>query len=313
MQENKIKIIFFGTSEFSEVILDSLIKAGYDIAGAFTQPDQKVGRRQEWQKTPVKILAEKNGIPVFNPRKLDTVALEEIKKITPDLIITAAYGKIIPQSILDIPKFGAINVHPSLLPKFRGPSPIQNVLLTGERETGTTIMLMDAGMDTGDILAQKNISIDPDEKLPELSQKLSVLSAELLLEAIPLWTEGKIQPQKQKNEDATSCRLISKEDGKIDWRESAQKIYNKYRAFYSWPGIFTVWNGKRIKLNKIYLGKNESGKKTEPGKIVQIDGKIVVGTGEGMIILEELQLEGKPGVKITDFVNGYKNFIGSIL
>jgi len=308
----KLKLIFFGTSEFSEVILDSLTKAGYNIAGVFTRPDQKVGRRQEWQKTPVKIMAEKNGIPVFDPAKLDSTSLEQIGNLAPDMIITAAYGKIIPQSILDIPEFGAINVHPSLLPKFRGPSPIQNALLSGEKETGTTIMLMDAGMDTGDILMQKSISIGQADILPELLQKLAVLSAELLLETIPLWIEGKIKPRKQNNSEATFCRMIEKEDGKIDWRETAQSIYNRYRAFYPWPGIFTIWNGKRIKLNKISLAKN-SQEKRPTGKVFEFDGKIAIQTKERVIILEELQIEGRPNIKAMDFINGYKKFIGSIL
>lgn len=310
MKQNKI--IFFGTPEFSEIILNSLIKAGCDIAGVFTRADKKTGRKQEWQKTPVKILAEKNNIPVFAPEKLDENIVMQIRNLLPDIIITAAYGKIIPQSILDIPKFGAINVHPSLLPKFRGPSPIQNALLAGKKETGTTIMLMDAGVDTGDILSQKKIAIKLDEKLPELSQKLADLSAELLLKTIPLWIEGKIEPRKQNNNEATFCRMIKKEDGEIDWRETAQSIYNEYRAFYPWPGIFTIWNGKRIKLNKIKLAENRQ--ENQPtGKVFELDNKIAVQAKEGLIILEELQMEGRPNVKIADFVNGYKNFIGSIL
>lgn len=311
--KQKNKIIFFGTSEFSEVILNSLIKTGYDIAGVFTRPDQKIGRRQEWQKTPVKILAKKNNIPVFDPKKLDETAIKQIKDLSPDLIILVAYGKIIPQSVLDSPKFGAINVHPSLLPKLRGPSPIQNSLLAGEKETGTTIMLMDAGIDTGDILSQKRISVGQDETFPELSQKLAGKSAKLLLETIPLWIEGKIKPQKQNNEAATFCQLIKKEDGKINWHESAQSVYNEYKAFYSWPGIFTVWNGKRIKLNKIILAKDKSGKKQPAGKVFKLNDGLAIQTRKGAIILEELQLEGKPNVKAADFINGYKNFIGSIL
>lgn len=310
---NKPKIIFFGTPEFSETILDSLIKAGHDIAGVFTRPDQKVGRRQEWKKTPVKILAEKKNIPVFTPGKLDETAIAKVRNLLPSIIITAAYGKIIPQSILDIPKFGALNVHPSLLPKFRGPSPIQNALLSGEKETGTTIMLMNAGIDTGDILKQENFSIDPADKLPELSQKLASLSAKLLLETIPLQIEEKIEPQKQNNDEASLCRIIKKGDGRIDWRESAESIYNRYRAFYPWPGIFTIWNGKRIKLNKVSLAENNQEKNHPTGKVFMHNTKIAIQAKEGAIILEELQLEGKPSIKTVDFVNGYKNFIGSIL
>lgn len=312
MEKNKIKIVFFGTSEFSEIILDSLIKADYDIAGVFTRPDQKIGRKQELQKTSVRILAEKNNLPVFVPEKLDDAAVKELKKISPDLIITAAYGKIIPQKVLDIPKFGALNVHPSLLPKFRGPSPIQNVLLAGEKETGTTIMLMDAGMDSGDILSQKKIAIESEEKLPELSQKLARLSAKLLSETLPLWLEEKIKPQKQTESAATFCQLISRQEGKINWHEEAQKIYNKYRAFYPWPGVFTIWNGKRIKLNKIKLANHAEIKK-QTGEVFLLDNGLAIQTGQGTIILEELQMEGKSNLNAGAFLNGYKNFIGSIL
>lgn len=313
MLKAKPKIIFFGTPRFSEIILDSLINSHFNIIGVFTKSDQKVGRRQEWQKTPVKILAERNSIPVFEPLKLDKSVIEQIKQLAPNMLITAAYGKIIPQEILEIPKFGPINVHPSLLPEFRGPSPIQNALLAGKKETGTTIMLMDAGIDTGDILSQKKIAINNNEKLPELSEKLAKLSAQLLLETIPSWIAGKINPQKQNSAQATSCRLIEKEDGRINWHESAQMIYNRFRALYPWPGIFTAWNGKKIKLLKINFSENNTEKNYQKGEVFRIDKNIAVQAGQGIIFLEELQFEGKSPVKIIDFINGHKNFIGSIL
>lgn len=314
MSEINPKIIFLGTPHFSEVILKSLINNHFNIIGVFTKPDQKVGRQQEWQKTPVKILAEKNNIPVFEPVKLDTNTTKQIKKLAPDMLITAAYGKIIPREILEIPKFGSLNVHPSLLPEFRGPSPIQNALLAGKKETGATIMLMDAGIDTGDILSQKKIIIDKkDDMLPELLQKLADLSAQLLLETIPLWIAGKIKPQRQNNDKATFCQLIKKEDGQINWREDAQSIYNRFRAFYPWPGIFTIWNGQRIKLNKIRSVQDTAGETHQIGEIFKYNDRPTVRAGKGMIILEELQLEGRPNIKIVDFINGHKNFIGSIL
>lgn len=313
MLKTKPKIIFFGTPRFSEIILDSLINNHFDIIGIFTKPDQKVSRQQEWQKTPVKILAEKNGIPVFEPVKLDIAAIEQIKKLSPDIIVVAAYGKIIPQEILDIPKFGSLNVHPSLLPEFRGSSPIQNVLLAGKKETGTTIMLMDAGVDTGDILNQKKIPINESEKLPELSEKLARLSAKLLLETIPSWIAGKINPQKQNNDKATSCRLIKKEDGQINWREDAKSIYNRFRAFYPWPGISTNWNGKKIKLIKISLLENNTEKKYQTGEVFKHNSLVAIQTSKGFVVLKDLQIEGKPITKSINFINGYRNFIGSIL
>lgn len=311
MKIQDLKIIFMGTPEFSETILEKLIAEKYNIISVYTQSDKKVGRKQITTKSPVKALAEKNNIPVFTPEKLKP-EIENIRTQYPDLIIVAAYGKIIPQEILDIPKFKCINIHPSLLPKYRGASPLQNALLNGETITGTTIMLMTQEVDAGDILAQVKIEIDPLEKLPEFSQRMSRESATLLLKTLPNWIESKIQPQKQDKEKATFCQMLNKEDGKIDWNKSAQEIFNCYRAFYPWPGIFTFWNEKRIKLNKISLAKNlDHTLKT--GQVFQKEKLIAVQAKNGIIILEEIQIEGKPNLEIKSFINGYSNFIGTIL
>ncbi|MDP1884434.1 MAG: methionyl-tRNA formyltransferase [Candidatus Moranbacteria bacterium] len=319
MPENKknLRVVFMGTPEFSATILTALIDDGYGIVGVFTQSDKKVGRKQILEKSPVRIVAEKNGIPVFTPAKLHAEAVEELRSLKPDLIILVAYGKILPQAVLDLPRLGAINIHPSLLPKFRGPSPIQNALLAGEKITGTTIMLMDAGIDTGDILRQKEIAINPDETYVELAEKLSGFSAELLLETLDGFLAGKIVPQKQDGTSASYCKLIKKTDGQIDWEDTAKNIYNKYRAFAAWPGIFTSWNAdgqaKRIQLKKITLIGDDPADRRQPGEIFRQDNSIHVRTADGAIGLAEIQLEGKPAVKAVDFINGYKNFIGSKL
>jgi len=319
MPENKknLRVVFMGTPEFSATILAALIDDGYDIVGAFTQPDKKVGRKQLLEKSPVKLVAEKNNIPVFTPAKLHPEAVEELRGLQPDLIILVAYGKILPQAVLDLPRLGAINIHPSLLPKFRGPSPIQNALLAGEKITGTTIMLMDAGIDTGDILRQKEIAIGPDETYVGLAEKLSGFSAELLLETLDGFLAGKIIPQKQDGTLASYCKLIKKTDGQIDWKDAAENIYNRYRAFAAWPGVFTSWNAdgqaKRIQLKKITLIGDDSADRRQPGEVFRQDNSIRVRTADGAIGLEEIQLEGKPAAKAVDFINGYKNFIGSKL
>ncbi len=310
--KNYLRIVFMGTSSFSRDMFKSLIDSDYTIISAYTQPDQKIGRKQTIEKTPVKILAEENNIAIFDPHKLDEQAIQNLKVQDPDLIILVAYGKILPKTVLEIPRLGAINIHPSLLPKYRGPSPIQNTLLNGDSITGTTIMLMDSGIDTGDILAQKEIAVDPQDKYPELEKKLSVLSAELLLETLPRWADGKITPQKQDNSRASYCQLIQKSNGKIDWNRPAESIFNKYRAFFLWPGIFTNWNGRRIKLNRISPAQDESHSGT-PGEVFQIDGTIYVKTEAGSIILEELQIEGKGNLPIKNFLNGHPDFIGSVL
>lgn len=301
-----------GTPDISADIFEALLQNDYNIISAYTQPDKKVGRKQVIQKSPVKMLAEKNDIPVYDPRKLDEVAIAQLREQKPDLIILIAYGKILPPAVLDAPRLGAVNIHPSLLPKFRGPSPIQNALLTGEKITGTTIMLMDANMDTGEILKQAEVGIAATETYAELEKKLTRLSIETLLDTLPKWLAGEIVPQKQDDSMATYCKMIKKEDGQIDWNDSAQIIFNTYRAFSAWPGIFTLWNGKRLKLNNIKFAATDIASR-QNGEVFAIDNIISIQTNSGAIELTEVQLEGKPNTKITDFINGHKDFIGSIL
>lgn len=314
---SKLRVIFMGTSEFAEIILSALLREKYNIIAVYTQPDKKTGRKQISEKSPVKITAEKNNIPVFTPIRFDIAVLTEVKKQKPDLILVAAYGKILPEAVLDLPEFGAINVHASLLPKYRGASPIQNAILAGEAETGATIMLMNEGIDTGDILSQRAIKINKNETSPEVSKKLALSSANLLLKTLPLWLVKKITPQKQNNFMASSCRMISREDGKVNWDDTAENIYNQFRAFHPWPGIFSIWERDekilRIKLNKINTSGESQEITIEPGTILKIEKRIAVATSRGFVILKTVQLEGKPETKIENFINGYPDFIGSIL
>lgn len=306
-----------GTSAFAKEILAALIDANYNIIAVFAQPDKKTGRDQEVKISPVKELAISNQIPVLQPVKLNQEATSEIKKLKPDLIIVAAYGKILSRAILEIPGFGCINIHASILPKFRGPSPVQNALLAGEKETGVTLMLMNEGIDTGDILAQEKIAIGKDDNAEDLSKKLSKLGTKILLETLPLWVEQKLQPRKQDDSKTLLCQLIEREDGRIIWEDEAENIYNKYRAFYPWPGIFSFWenNGtlERIKLTKITLQNSDTKTNHRSGEVFQLGDKIGVQTLKGVIILEEIQLEGKKPSAIKDFLNGHPNFTGSIL
>jgi methionyl-tRNA formyltransferase len=313
----KLRTVFMGTSDFAAVILEDLIGAGYDIISVYTQEDKKIGRKQELQKSAVKMVAENNKVVVLEPKKFDTETIAELKKQNTDLIIVAAYGKILPQEVLDIPGFGALNIHPSLLPKFRGPSPIQNALLAGEKETGSTLILMNAGIDAGDILAQKKTPIEKNETYPELLSRLAELSSAILLETLPLWVERKIQPQKQDDGQASYCQLIERSDGQIIWADEAVSIYDHYRAFFLWPGIFTFWEKDgfklRLKLLKISLDNQSSADDRKLGQVFRLGDKIAAQTSAGAIILEEVQLEGKNSLKINDFIIGYPDFIGSIL
>ncbi len=306
-----------GTPDFSAEVLGALIQNNFNIISVYTQGDKKVGRKQILEKSAVKIVAEKSGIKVFEPKKFDEDAVLELKNQNPDLIIVVAYGKILPKSVLEIPKYGVINTHPSLLPKYRGASPIQNAILNGEKETAATIMLISEKVDAGEILIQEKVEIGEDETYLELSKRLSEISAKLLVKIIPLWTEGKIKSEKQDDSEATFCQMIKKEDGKINWQDEARAIYNRYRAYVSWPGIFSYFekDGRevRLKLGKISLDKNETKNDFEAGKIFLENEKIKVKTGEGNIVLEEVQLEGKNKTGIPEFVRGYPKFIGSVL
>jgi len=314
--KKKLRILFMGTPDFSAKILTALLDADYDIIGVFTQSDKKVGRKQVIEKSPVKIIAEKNNLLVFTPHRFGSEIINDINGLQPDLIILVAYGKILPKEVLTAPRLGAVNIHPSLLPKFRGPSPIQNTLLSGDEMTGSTIMMMDASVDTGDILRQKEIAVTSNETYVELADKLADFSANLLLETLDDFLAGDIVPQKQDDALASYCKMIKKADGQINWQNSAETIYNKYRAFFAWPGIFTSLDiggqSKRLKLNEICVA-NINPNTCQPGEVFQSDDNIYVQTSDGAIRLKEVQLEGKPSMNVLDFANGHKNFIGSIL
>ncbi|MFA6183690.1 MAG: methionyl-tRNA formyltransferase [Parcubacteria group bacterium] len=318
--ENKKKptIVFMGTPDIASIVLESLCLENYPILAVVTQPDYISKNKKEALVSPVKRMALEKNIPIIQPDKLDNEFKEWLEKIKPDLLIVVAFGKIIPKKILDIPKFKSLNIHASMLPKLRGASPIQNALANGMAETGITVMLMDEGIDTGDILSQKSVAIDPQDNYLTLTGKLAVTASSLLLKTIPSWIEGTSSPQKQDHSQATMCQLIEKSDGQISWSENADEIYNKFRAFHVWPGIFTFWENKenlqKLSLNEISVQKNKLGEKHHLGEVFQYTpSQIGVQTNSGVIILDKIQLAGKNETLIDDFLNGYPNFIGSIL
>ena len=295
-----IKTIFFGTHQFATTILQGLIDSpNISIDLVITQPDKPVGRKKILTPPPVKILAEKNGISVEQPKTLKTYNL----KLTTDLNIVAEYGKIIPKHILDTPKLGSINVHTSLLPKYRGASPIQSALINGEAETGVTIMKMDEGLDTGPILLQKALKIEPKDTYPIVDQKLAKLGRETLLEAIPAYVSRELLPKEQDNTKATTCNQFSREDGRVDWHKSNTDIFNLFRGLTPWPGIWTMLGDKRLKLLEI-----EPSNKSVPVATLQFDDdKVFIGCNKGSILVSRLQLEGKKEVSGEEFVRGNKN------
>lgn len=306
-----MKIVFFGTTEFSASILETLSK-DFEIAAVVTQADKPVGRKQEIQESPVSALAKKLGLPAEKPVTLkDSEFTQRIKDYKPDLFVVIAYGKIIPQEILDIPTKGSINIHFSLLPKYRGASPIHAALLNGETESGVTIMLMDEKMDHGPILAMEKVSVDPEEMFEDFGNKLLDLANKMIVPTIQNFLNGKIVPKEQNHEEATFCNIISKEDGEIDWNKPAQEIFNMYRAYSKWPGVWTSWNGEKIKLTAISATSENA--ELEPGSVFQKDGEILVQTNKGSIKISQLQQEGKKNMPIEDFLRGHQDFTNAKL
>ncbi|MFA5871177.1 MAG: methionyl-tRNA formyltransferase [Parcubacteria group bacterium] len=310
------RIIFWGSPEFAADILHKLLKEKFNIVAVVTQPDKKIGRKQEISEPPVKSIALKNKINIFQPENLkEEEFIRQIKRLEPDLLLVAAYGKIIPKDILDIPRRGSINVHASLLPKYRGASPIQSAIIAGDEKTGVTLMLMDSGLDTGDIIAQKEIKIGKDETSETLTKKLSALGGELLVNSIGSWLEGGIKAIPQDSGQASYSKIIKRQDGEINWEEPALEIYQKYKAYFPWPGLHTLLDVKgelkRIKLVDIYPLKSP-GAGGKAGKIIKVEEKIAVQTSEGLLAIRKAQIEGKREMAAEEIAKGYPELIGSV-
>jgi len=279
------KIIFFGTPEFGKIILEGLIKNNYKPILVVTNPDKPTGRKQLLNPPPVKLVAQKYNLSLLQPEKIKSCKLE-IEKLKPDLIILAAYGKIIPKEILKIPKYGCLNVHPSLLPKYRGPSPIQATILNGDIETGVTIILMDEKIDHGPIVSVSKFKIQNSKfNYQELSKKLAHIGVKLLVKTIPKWIAGKIKAKPQKEKMASYTKIIKKENGQIDWSKSNQEIERQIRAFYPWPGAFT------------FLKKND--------KKIMIKILEAEISKDNKLIIKKVQPEGKKPMNFEDFKRGH--------
>jgi methionyl-tRNA formyltransferase len=302
----KLEIIFMGTAQLSCASLEKLAER-FSVVAVVTQPDKPKGRELKLTPSPVKILAEKLNLPLLQPLKArDEKFISELRELKPDLIVVVAYGQILPQTILDMPKFGCLNVHTSLLPKYRGAAPIQWAIADGESETGVTIMKMDAGLDTGPILSTRRTPILPTDDSQILHDRLTQLGAELLVETIPDYVAGKTLPQAQPIEGSSYAAKIKKEDGQIDWNLPAQKIWNRLRAFTPWPGAFTFLQTEpKPQLLKICKAKvvEHSGK---AGEILSADKTgIVVGCGQNALRILELQREGGRRLTAEQFLTGF--------
>jgi len=310
MTENsKIKIIFWGTPHFAREILKQLAESGWKPILVITQPDKAGGRGLKLKESTVKALAKKLNIPYLQPTKLkDPDFIQKIKSYQPDLCVLAAYGKIIPKEILAIPPKGFLNVHPSLLPRWRGASPIQAAILNGDKETGVTIILMDEEMDHGDIVANSKLKSQISKlSYKEFEEKLIGEASKLLIETLPQWLDDKITPTPQNHSKATFCKIIKKEDGRIDWHEPAEKIERKIRAFQDWPVAFFETNGKRIKILEADVLKNETILKDKKiGEFFCFNKELVVKCGEDTLIIKKIQPESKKEMSGYEFWCGYQ-------
>lgn len=317
-----MKIVFMGTPDFAVGILKALIEAGHEISCAVTQPDRPKGRGRGVQFPPVKECALEHRIPVFQPVKIKTPeAVAELARYEADLFVVAAFGQILSSEILHMPRYGCINVHASLLPRYRGAAPIQWAVINGEEVSGVTIMQMDEGLDTGDMLAKTVVPIDARETGDSLHDKLMEAGAALLTETIPRIAEGSLTPEKQKDEDSCYAKMLRKSLGKIDWKTEGAYIERLIRGLNSWPGCYTVFRGRTLKIWEASLarpeaaGEERANVEPETAGIIRKVTKdaIEVQTGRGSLILKSVQPEGKKRMQVKDFLLGYPVSVGERL
>jgi methionyl-tRNA formyltransferase len=311
-----MKTVFMGSPEFALPALQMLIKNKYDINAVYTQPDKRTGRGQRVLACPVKQYAVEHGLQVIQPDTLkDQEAISLLQALRPDILVVAAYGQILPDAVLQIPKYKCINIHPSLLPKYRGPSPITAAIINGDATTGVTIMLIEQKLDSGPILNQAEIPLDINDNADSLSKRLSIAGADLLVKTIPGWIEGEVVPRIQDEKQASYTKLVVKEDGKLDWKLPALHLWRKVRAYYPWPGCFTMWKGNRLKIVDAFpLDSINAGNLGLVVPLPQGSAAVAgINTSSGILGLLRVQPEGKREMSIDEFVSGHRDFIGSVL
>lgn len=314
-----MRLIFFGTSGFASgapgekralPVLDALARGNFDIVAVVTQPDRPVGRDQHLEAPPVKVRAQELGLPVLQPETIKGAELP-----SSELGVVAAYGKIIPKEILDHFPKGVLNVHPSLLPKYRGPTPIQTAIAKGDSQTGVSIILLDEEMDHGPILAQEVVKILPEETTPALETRLAEVGADLLVRTMPKWRAGEITPQPQDHASATYTKMLTRDDGRINWSESAEVIARKLRAFTPWPGIWTQWKGTRVKILAAlssHFHTLEHGSAL-PGAVVRGKDALEIICGSGTLAITALQPEGGRPMTAEEFLRGHAEIAEDML
>ncbi len=313
--QNKPKIVYFGTSEFAVPTLRYLVQNGYQILAAVTQPEKLVGRQRITMPSHIKKAALELNIPVLEPHTLKGGEfIKKFKHLAPDICIVAAYGKIIPVEYLEIPKYGFLNIHPSLLPKYRGPSPIQAAILNGDKETGVAIMVVDDKVDHGEIISSKPYYLLPTTYYSQAEKELAELGGELLLETLPKYISGEIEVKPQSHSQATFTKMIDRKDGQINWSDPAEKIYNQIRALNPEPGTWTSWKGKTLNISQAIEGSLlQEGQNLPVGTVVKIDNDIAIVAKKCYLVLKQIQLEGRKVMDIRSFINGHPDFIGASL
>lgn len=317
-----MKIIFMGTPDFSVGTLEALVEAGHEVCLAVTQPDKPKGRGKEMQFTPVKEAAVRLGIPVYQPRRVrEAECVEELRKYQADVMVVVAFGQILPEEILGMTPYGCINVHASLLPKYRGAAPIQWSIISGEQVTGVTTMQMDAGLDTGDMLLKTEVEITAEETGESLHDKLAQAGASLCVETLERLQEGTLKPEKQGESPTPYAKMLDKKMGNIDWTRPAAEIERLVRGLNSWPSAYTHWDKKVMKIWKAKVVPQTDGdatvdgmKKTTPGTVAAVEKeRFLVQTGDGLLAVEELQIPGKKRMETSAFLRGYTFEEGTVL
>nr|WP_245742287.1 methionyl-tRNA formyltransferase [Fontibacillus panacisegetis] len=314
----QVNIVFMGTPDFAVPSLESLIKEGYNVVGVVTQPDRPQGRKKILTPTPVKEAALKYGLPVLQPQRMRSPeAVEELAALSPDLIVTAAYGQILPAAVLEMPQYGCLNVHGSLLPKYRGGAPIQRSIINGEKETGITLMYMAEGLDTGDMIAKSVVPIEDKDTSGTIFEKLSIAGAKLLIEQLPRVLDGTADRIPQNDEESTYARNLSREDERIDWSASSREVFNRVRGLVPFSGGFTLWNEEVFKIWEIakptQAGVGSSSGEV-PGTVLHLSGDgIEVKTGDGSVLLTRVQPAGKKTMETSEFIRGGLMKKGTVL
>jgi methionyl-tRNA formyltransferase len=306
----KPRIVFMGSPEFAVPTLRSLVQQT-TVLGVVTQPDREAGRGRTLTAPPVKTLAQELGLPFIQPDKLHRPeAVQQLKDWNPDVIIVAAFGQILRPEVLNLPPHGCVNIHASLLPRWRGAAPIQAAILHGDAQTGITLMRMDSGLDTGPILSQRPFPIQPSDNFATLSKNLAHLGAELLLDTLPDYLSGEITPQTQDEDRATYAKMLKKEDGELDFSQSSTALEHKVRAFQPWPGAFTTWLGQMLKIQRCKaVPADRLDQLVSPGQNLIYKGLPAIGTGDGLLVLEELQPAGKKPMSGKAFLQGARNWV----